>query len=201
MHQVEGQDLPPTAMTEMETLSLERCARDKVVLELGAEYGYSTMVMGRVAKRVVSVDWHRGYPNCIAGPKNANTLYPYLDNIKEVRVSGVVLPVVGRFEDVLPFLHDQSFEFIFLDGGHDFEQAVLCFTEVRRLLVPDGVFACHDYGHPLCPERAVAESLGVRPRSPVVGTLAIFDDYAGANWGGPPTEFRSGTVEAAGIWG
>lgn len=202
MHQQENTpDLPPTAMTEMETLSLERCARGKVVLELGAEYGYSTIVMGRVAKQVVSVDWHRGYPNCSAGPKNNDTLLQHFYNIKPVRDK--VVSIVGRFEDVLPFLHDASFEFIFLDGGHDFEQAVFCFEQSRRLLVRGGVFACHDYGHPLCPERAVAESLGTRPRSPVVGTLAIFDDFGGANWGGEPTEFHSniGTVTPAGIWG
>lgn len=176
-------------MTEMETLSLERCARGKVCLELGAEYGYSTIVMGRVASQVVSVDWHRGYPNCSAGPKNNDTLLQHFYNIRPVR--DTVVSVVGRFEEVLPLLRDASFEFIFLDGGHDWEQAVFCFEQARRLLTPEGVFACHDYGHPLCPERAVAESLGARPRSPVVGTLAIFDDYATSNRGHEATEYRS----------
>lgn len=181
MHLTEGSDLPPTAMTELETLSLERCARDKVVLELGAEYGYSTIVMGRVAKQVVSVDWHRGYPNCAAGPKNNDTLMQYMYNIKPVRDR--VISVVGRFEEVLPLLNDHSFEFIFLDGGHDWEQVYLCFQQARRLLTADGILACHDFGHPLCPERAVAESLGAVPRLPVVGTLAIFEGYgAVAAW-------------------
>lgn len=168
-------DLPPTAMSEMETLSLERCARDKVCLELGAEYGYSTIIMGRVARQVVSVDWHRGYPNCSAGPKNNDTLMQYFYNVREVREN--VVSVVGRFEEVLPLLGDGSFEFIFLDGGHDFEQVVFCFNQARRLLAPGGVLACHDWGHPLCPEKAVAESLGAQPRYPVVGTFAIFEGW------------------------
>jgi predicted O-methyltransferase YrrM len=177
MHQQQNTpDLPPTAMSEMETLSLERLARDRVVLELGAEYGYSTIIMGRVAKQVVSVDWHRGYPNCAAGPKHNDTLMQYMYNIKPVREN--VISVVGRFEEVLPLLGDHSFEFIFLDGGHDWEQTYFCFREARRLLTHDGIFACHDYGHPLCPERAVASELGAVPRYPVVGTLAIFEGFA-----------------------
>lgn len=176
-----GLDLPQTAMMEMETLSLERCARGKICLELGAEYGYSTVVMGRIAKSVLSVDWHRGYPNCAAGPTVNDTLLQHFYNIKEVR--DTVTSIVGKFEVVLPLLKDDTFEFIFLDGGHDFEQVTFCFLEARRLLKPGGVFACHDYGHPVCAELAVAEALGTRPRVPVVGTFAIFDDYKGANFG------------------
>lgn len=176
-----GMDLPQTAMSELETLALERCARDKVCLELGAEWGYSTIVMGRVAKSVVSVDWHRGYPNCAAGPTHQDTLLQFLYNIKEVR--STVIPMVGKFEDILPLLKEQSFEFIFLDGGHDWEQAYFCFLQARRLLAPGGIFACHDYGHPSCSERAVAEALGTRPRNPIIGTFAIFENFDGDNFG------------------
>jgi SAM-dependent methyltransferase len=177
MHRTDnGLNLPPTAMNEMETLSLERAARDMDVLELGAEYGYSTIVMARVARSVVSVDWHNGYnDNPTIGPSNNDTLWQYVYNIKEVRNN--VVPMVGRFQDVLPLLADASFDFIFLDGGHDFDGAKFCFEQARRLLRPLGTFACHDYGVDLCNERPVAEFFKLTPRSPVVGSLAIFDDY------------------------
>jgi predicted O-methyltransferase YrrM len=167
----DGRGMPPTALTELETLALERRARDGVVLELGAELGYSTLVMGRVARMVVSVDWHRGYAGWNA---NRDTALEYLYNIKELREK--VIPVIGRFEDVLPLLAAESFDFVFLDGGHTWDQVVFCVEQCRRLVKPGGMVATHDYGHPICSEKAVLEMMGIRPLDPVIGTLALLGD-------------------------
>lgn len=167
----DGRGMPPTALSELETLALERWARDGLVLELGAEMGYSTMVMARVAMRVYSVDWHRGYAGWNA---NHDTALTFLYNIKELRDK--VIPVIGRFEEVLPLLMPGSFDFVFLDGGHDAEGVRFCIAQARRLVRPGGMVATHDYGHPMCAEKAVLDSMGIRPLDPVIGSLALLGD-------------------------
>lgn len=167
-----GLHFPATAMQELEALALERHARGKVVLELGAEYGFSTILMGRVAEKVVSVDWHRGYTRADIGGQQ-DTLLQYMYNIKEVRDR--VVPIVGRFEDVLPHLAPATFDVVFQDGGHEWESTYFAFSQAMRLVKPGGLLITHDYDHPLCAERAVCDALGLRPRIPVVGTLALFD--------------------------
>lgn len=166
----DGRSLPPTALSELETLALERWARDGVVLELGAELGYSTLTMARVARQVVSVDWHRGYDG---QNRHHDTALGFLYNIKEVRET--VIPMIGRFEDVLPLLGAEHFDFVFLDGGHVRDQVIFCIDQCRRLVRPGGMVATHDYGHPLCPERAVLEEMGIRPTR-VIDTLALLGD-------------------------
>lgn len=67
----------PTAMTERELGCLAELARDKIVLEMGAQYGASTVAMARTAARLCSVDWHRGDPQAGYTP----TLGPFLANL------------------------------------------------------------------------------------------------------------------------
>lgn len=164
-----GMVMPSTAMSELETLALERHARDHLVLELGAELGYSTITMAKVARLVVSVDWHHGYNNL-----HQDTALQFLYNIKEQRAK--IVPVIGSFQDVLPLLADASFDFIFLDGGHDVAGTLHCIEHARRLVRPGGMVATHDYGHPLCAEKQVLDGLGIIPIPPVIGTLALLGD-------------------------
>ena len=49
-----------TGVHPSEAFALKTMAHNKVVLEFGAQLGFSTIVMAQVARRVVSVDWHRG---------------------------------------------------------------------------------------------------------------------------------------------
>jgi predicted O-methyltransferase YrrM len=164
----DGLNLPQTALSEIESLVLERQAAGKVVLELGAEWGYSTLLMARVAKKIISVDWHQGYDF-----QRQDTLIQYFYNIKAERDK--IVPVVGKFEDILPLFADHSFDFIFQDGGHDFESTLFNFRQCFRLCKPGGVIATHDFGHPSCSEKMVLEMLGVKVRNPVVGTMALMD--------------------------
>lgn len=50
-----------TSLTKDEAQCLQRLAKDKRVLEIGAAYGYSTCLMANVAKSVVTIDPHSGY--------------------------------------------------------------------------------------------------------------------------------------------
>lgn len=169
--------MPDTALSELEAVALERYARDKFVLELGAEHGFSTITMAKVARHVVSVDWHQGYIDAHIGNRQDTALL-YLQNLRDHGIRAGrdnVTPIIGKFEDVLPLFADGSFDFVFVDGGHDQDGVTFCFRQAQRLIRPGGIVATHDYGHPLCPEKAIADLMGWKPREPVVNTLAVFE--------------------------
>lgn len=131
----------PTALTPAEAAQLAELARGGLVLELGAEYGASTIALAGTARLVHSVDWHQG--DSMTG--HADSLESYFSNLRRANVTNVVAHV-GRFEDVLPLFQPHSFDGCFLDGEHD-RASVERDTELAMRLVRRGGFlAWHDYG-------------------------------------------------------
>jgi hypothetical protein len=124
----------------------------------------------------VSVDWHRGDEH--AGP--GRTLLGYTQSLDRYGLADRVITVVARFEDVLPLLADQSFDLVFLDGAHGYEQVTRDIAAVRHALKADGALAFHDYGVEASPvgrgrfgvTQALLEAFGEPDR--VVDTLAIY---------------------------
>lgn len=131
-----------TAVTPKEAEELERIAMGRTVLELGSHFGFSTVVMARVALRVVAVDWHRGDGH--AGPDS--TLTDYFQNLDDYEVRDKVISMVGRFEDVLPMLKHDSFDAAFIDGQHLYEDVKRDAIMTLPLLKPESFLAFHDYG-------------------------------------------------------
>lgn len=154
-------------MTPAETEALVDLARGRTVLELGAQYGHSTRALCSSAYRVVSVDWHRG--DAQAGP--SNSLLPYLDNVAPDLESGVLIPVVGRFAEVLPLLAPASFNLIFHDGYHELVAMCDDFTRALPLLHWAGSVAVHDWG--LFDVTPAAQAV-LGPPDRVVGRLAVW---------------------------
>jgi predicted O-methyltransferase YrrM len=152
----------PTGVTTAEAEVLERLARDAVVLEVGAWYGFSSVIMGRVAHRVLSVDWHHGDDH--AG--HAETMDAWLGNRRSYRLEDRVDLLQGRFEDVLPLL-GRVFDGAFLDGMHDYASASRDLRLVSPLIRPGGWLAIHDYEVPAVwgfeVKRAVDEWLTDQP--------------------------------------
>ena len=71
------------------------------------------------------------------------------------RVAGCADKVVklrGRSQQVLPFLAEESFDFIYVDGSHMtwnvLQDAAMCW----RLVRPKGILVFDDYEHPLFPD-------------------------------------------------
>jgi predicted O-methyltransferase YrrM len=157
----------PTAITAEETAALVELARERVVLELGAQFGHSTVAMAEVALQVWSVDWHHGDPQ--AGFQY--TLPAYFENVRAAAGVGRIIPVVGKFADVLPMLRPASFDLIFHDGLHELEAMVHDLTLARGLLRWSGAIACHDYG---IYDVAEATAGVIGPPHRVVGSLAIW---------------------------
>lgn len=149
-----------TAMRPAELDALTALASGGVALELGAWYGASTIALARSARLVVSVDWHRGAPDQFAG----DSLPTYLANIREW---GNVIPVVGRFEDVLPLLRVQAFDLVFIDGTHTFRAARDDIELAAELVKPAGVIVAHDHGTCV----GTTEAIALYGHKPITDTL------------------------------
>jgi predicted O-methyltransferase YrrM len=136
---------PPTMMTPNELTYLAQLAEGKVVLEIGSQYGNSTVAMARTARQVVAVDWFQGDGH--AGVMNATgTRALYFQHLEQLGVADKVVTMAGRFEDVLPLLADRNFDLVFLDAFHG-EEAVREQLEYIMPLLKDEMWvAVHDYG-------------------------------------------------------
>ncbi|MBO0730772.1 MAG: class I SAM-dependent methyltransferase [Acidimicrobiaceae bacterium] len=132
----------PTAVKPSEANLLLQVASGGVVLECGAFYGFSTVMLAQVARLVHSVDWHRGDEH--AG--QVDTLPDYLENLKRYNVTDRVITHLGRFEDVLPYLRRGSFDGCFLDGQHDRASLDRDLRLIHPLIGRTGWIAVHDYG-------------------------------------------------------
>lgn len=158
----------PTYVTREETDELERLAHSKRVLELGAQFGYSTVHLAHSAAEVWSVDWHFGDPQ--AG--QMDTLAAWAGHTSSLRQSGRVIGILGRFEKVLPYLQPASFDLIFHDGFHSREAVGLDAKLCLPLLSWGGIFCAHDWG--VFGVQQGLEPIFGRPTR-VVGTLAVWE--------------------------
>jgi predicted O-methyltransferase YrrM len=147
--------LPEGWLTGEEAGALAELARGKVVLELGAWLGRSTVALAKVAELVVSVDHHRGsaehqpggvcFDPTLVTPAGVDTLPRFLSNL---RLCGVprekVVVVVARIEDVAPLLRDDAFDVVFVDADHATEAVVRDGMLAFRVVKPGGAVAFHD---------------------------------------------------------
>jgi predicted O-methyltransferase YrrM len=143
-----------TAVTHAEATALQHLARGGRILELGAQYGFSTIVLATSAGFVHSVDWHRG--DSMAGYND--TLRTCVDNVRRCGLSNVAHHV-GRFEDLLPLFGREVFDGCFLDGEHDLASVRRDSALAIPLVRPGGWFAWHDYGRPGCRVSDVVDQL------------------------------------------
>ncbi len=117
-------------------------AAGKTVLELGSQFGFSTVLMGEVARRVDAVDWHGG-DECVGHEPSLPT---FKRNLHRFHVDRRVVPYIGRNDEILPTLKQAEYDFAFHDSFHE-EEAVM---EDVRLIWPHlkygALIAFHDYG-------------------------------------------------------
>jgi predicted O-methyltransferase YrrM len=169
-----------SAVTITEAAELARLAAGCVVLELGAFYGYTTIVMASVAEKVYSIDWHKGDDQ--AG--DYQTWDGYKANLVGYKVDDRVVAIRGRFEEEVPKLaaNGVRVDGAFLDGHHTAEDVQRDLDLALMLIRPGGWCAFHDYGrsgatgHPGFAVTEVADRFGV---TDVIGCLA---------WGTVPDE-------------
>lgn len=154
-------------LTESEAKKLAVMAQDKEVVEIGSYYGRSTAAIAQTAKRVVSIDWHRG--DYQTGP--TNTLAGFKETLSRYGIADKVDIRVGKTEDVAPTLPDRCCDLLLIDGAHDERHVRIDATTALRLIRPGGMIAVHDRNFPEV-QRVTDEIFG-EPVS-VIDGLALF---------------------------
>lgn len=160
-----------TAVSRNEAIALANLANGRHVLELGAHYGFSTVVLASTAGLVTSVDWHGGDVNAGAG----DSWPEYRHNLERYDVDRRVITIKDRFERALPMLLErgEEFEGCFIDGEHEEASVARDLELVLPLVVPGGWIAFHDYGGPFTGVTKIADLFFARNDSrQVVDTLA-----------------------------
>jgi hypothetical protein len=130
----------PGWLHESEGKALAELAEGKRVLEIGSYCGLSTVCMGRTAEHITSCDYFDGRGT----PSPDDTLPKFKANIERYGLSEKVAII---HPDDLAAL-DQSFDFIFIDGAHDYESVAADAAKSLPLLAPGGLLAFHDFKHP-----------------------------------------------------
>lgn len=158
----------PTALTESETRLLRQVARDRRVYEAGALLGYSTVALAQVAREVVSVDPHTGYPRDDPRP----TWHPFRRNLRRYGVEGVVRPIRNYFQNVPPL---ETTELAFADLIGEAQPV----AQFLRLAEHVPIVAVHDYALAGCESATHAIDLFIRRKRPSViraDTLIVMED-------------------------
>jgi len=157
----------PNAFTAAELELLRQVAAGARVVEAGALLGFSTVTIAEVAREVVSIDPHQGYP--AAAPRS--TWEQFSANLREYGVVDRVTAIRGSAEDWLPAMR-ADLAFFDLTGEYDVTAACLN----RAPHVPR--VAMHDYQRADCAgaTRAVEEFISRRGRAVTrAGTLIVID--------------------------
>lgn len=129
-------------LTANEAVVLQRLAKDRIVLEIGAYHGLSTIVMAKVAKRVYSIDPHTGAAR--VGPEN--TLPVFLANLEAHGVRDKVVPLVGETETFVRIFKDAPlFCMAFIDGSHTERDVETDTASCVHFWCKGGIVAWHDW--------------------------------------------------------
>ena len=155
-----------TSVTLAETVRLRELAEGAEVLEIGAAYGYSTVVLAQVAKHVTSVDPHLVHGSY--GILHANLgVYGLADRVEVLRQFSA---------DALPDLiaAGRRFDLVFIDGDHTTTGVVYDIGCALQLTRPGGVIAVHDVTETsCCPEVGPAVDR-LLPGYDLTDTMAVY---------------------------
>lgn len=143
-----------TSITEGEALALYELAQHcPAKLEIGAAYGFSTILMALAGGFVVTVDPHTAHDNSLHGLRV---------NAIQAKVQNRVVALVGRSNDVLPLLFG-FFDLVFIDGDHRHAQVCCDIWAAQRVLSSTGRIVLHDYDEDSCPGvREAVQTTGIR---------------------------------------
>jgi len=128
-------------MTEAEGRELARLAEGKVVLEIGAYCGRSTICLAQKARAVGVIDTFDGRGTALTG----STLKMFRENIRRHNVADKIAIYEGESQELitcLPPVHD----LVFVDGSHDRESVLADARAALEVLKPGGLLVFHDYG-------------------------------------------------------
>ncbi len=163
----------PSAVTEAECHTLAALANGLNVLEVGSQYGRSTIALASTAARVYALDWHRGDPQAGQG----DTLMQFWHNLLAYGVRDKVVPLVGDVAHVVGVLARGVFGGVFLDAYHERDVLEDNISILERVVAIGGWMTFHDYSSGFAAEvQPPVDALAARWTAEVhrpAGTLAV----------------------------
>ena len=156
-----------SAVTEVEANKLAELAEGRRVLELGTDFGRSTIAMAQTAQLVVTID------HCLASPFGPypHTAIEFLKNVARYDLQKKIIPIVGWSHDVGRILRSASFDMLFIDGHHTADSLSSDLRTLTHTLRQKHVIAFHDYDESQFPD--YKKEIDKRYKiSGVVGTVA-----------------------------
>lgn len=170
--EIDGGPAIDTSLTLAEADRLRQLADGANVLEVGTAYGYSTIVMARVAKTVVAVDPHVALDSYTVAVSNMRAYG--VRNKVEMMTEGSPRALEHLLMD------GRAFDLAWIDGDHEEAAVERDVRWARRLLRPNGILVCHDYGEDTCPGVKVAlDRLFGGPGELLTDTLTAYHGYGG----------------------
>jgi predicted O-methyltransferase YrrM len=130
-----------SAVSFRECERLVELARGASVLEVGSYYGRSTIALASAAEVVHSIDPHMGGPD-----DSRSTIETFLGNLERYGVRDKVVIHMGLSTQILPLLHAEVFDFVFIDAMHQRPDVDVDFALAAPALRAAGSIAFHDYG-------------------------------------------------------
>ena len=158
-------------MTERELQYLCEMAYGNDVLEVGTFLGRSTINMLRYAKKLVSIDHFKGNPKDVAMDvvqeieRGGSTLWQqFLHRLAEydIKDTEFILMKMDSAKASM-FLGVSAFDFVFIDGGHEYDDVRKDIANFKGYVATGGVLAGHDYytnGNFPGVRKAVDEAIG-----------------------------------------
>ncbi|MDD8011863.1 MAG: class I SAM-dependent methyltransferase [Acidobacteriota bacterium] len=149
--------IQPAQMWGTQAVTLRQLAEGAVAgkktfnaLEIGSWCGCSTVILGAVVRghgRLVCVDWWRGEgdDHNAAASAHRDIFRVFWRLVSRAGLANVVVPMRGRSDVVLPMLMARQFDFIFIDGGHDYETVLHDIRQAKRLIKRGGMICGHDF--------------------------------------------------------
>lgn len=174
-----GRGAPTHSVSQAQAELLARLATDKIVLEIGAFLGGSTIVLASVAQRVYSLDTHmlgaittpKPLPPILGGGRgDPDTLPRFRANLKRYGLRDRVVILCGYASDVLPYLQEAMFDLAFIDGGHEEDAVRFDAQQAIRLVRLGGAICFHDVEM-----ASVQRVLAELPTPRILEHLAIVD--------------------------
>lgn len=130
-----------SAVVQEECEFLAEMAQGLTVLELGSQFGRSTISLASTAARIHAVDWHLG--DAHAGMRDS--LPEYVRNLERHKVREKVVTHVGRNDEILPLFKPGVFDMVFIDSFHEEASVEADIALVLPLMKAKGLFTFHDY--------------------------------------------------------
>jgi predicted O-methyltransferase YrrM len=125
-----------TYITLLESYGLMKAAEGKRrVIEVGSQWGYSTILLAQQGCTVYAVDPHQDFHSAAM----------WAANVRRYGMASRVASVEHFSQEALPQFTDAGFDLMFIDGDHSEEVASHDCRHALRLVKPGGIIAVHDY--------------------------------------------------------